>query len=180
MSTTDIRISDVTVGDLRIQYRELGEGPPVLLVHGWPTSSFLWRNIMPAIATHCRVLAIDMPGFGGSDKPVDCDYDEDFFNAAFDGFIDALGIDEPIGLAVHDAGGPFALYWASQRPRCCPNWPSSTPSSIPRCPCRSEPLWRPAAPRGWEPSSAVNGPFARPCATASRIPNDSAPRSTRG
>ena len=116
MSGADIQIGHVAVDDLTIQYRELGEGPPVLLVHGWPTSSFLWRNIMPIMAGGCRVLAIDMPGFGGSDKPVDRDYDESLFNAAFDGFLDGLGIDEPIGLAVHDAGGPFALYWASQRP----------------------------------------------------------------
>lgn len=96
-------------------YRELGEGPAVLLLHGWPTSSYLWRNVMPPIARRNRVLALDMPGFGASDKPLGAGYGFRFFEEAIDGFLDVLGVDE-VALAGHDLGGPVALHWALRRP----------------------------------------------------------------
>jgi haloalkane dehalogenase len=101
-------------GGLRLAYRELGSGPPVLLLHGWPTSSLLWRGVMPAIARANRVLALDLPGFGGSDKPLDTDYGYGFYERALDGFLDALRI-ERFGLAVHDIGGPIGVRWAIAR-----------------------------------------------------------------
>lgn len=71
---------------------------------------------MPAMADNRRVIAIDLPGLGHSDKPLDVDYNIDFYTAILDGFLDALGIDDQIGLVVHDLGGPLGLYWASQYP----------------------------------------------------------------
>ena len=59
------------VNDLRIHYLEAGEGDPILLLHGFPTSSHLWRNVMPELAKTHRVIAIDLPGYGLSDKPLD-------------------------------------------------------------------------------------------------------------
>jgi pimeloyl-ACP methyl ester carboxylesterase len=103
-------VQTVRVDDLEIGYRELGAGPPVLLIHGWPTSSFLWRDVMPAIAEHNRVVAIDLPGFGVSDKPLGTRYDFAFFASAIDGLLDALGIDR-VALAVHDLGGPVGVHW---------------------------------------------------------------------
>jgi pimeloyl-ACP methyl ester carboxylesterase len=100
---------------LNLAYRELGAGPPVLLLHGWPTSSLLWRRVMPTIAHANRVVAIDLPGFGGSDKPAGTRYDFAFFERALDGFLDALDIDE-VALAVHDLGGPVGVHWALGRP----------------------------------------------------------------
>lgn len=111
---TDLKSSFVDAAGLRLHYVEAGEGKPVLLLHGWPTSSFLWRNVMPAMAEHRRVLALDLPGFGRSDKPLDASYSFRFFNRAIDGFLEALGVDE-LGLAVHDLGGPVGLHWASQQ-----------------------------------------------------------------
>jgi pimeloyl-ACP methyl ester carboxylesterase len=99
---------------LTLGYRELGSGPAVLLLHGWPTSSFLWRGVMPAIARRNRVVALDLPGFGASDKPVDVRYDFDLFERAIDGALEGLGIDR-VGLAGHDLGGPIALHWALGR-----------------------------------------------------------------
>ena len=108
-TTTTVRT--VRVDDLDIGYRELGAGPAVLLVHGWPTSSFLWRDVMPAIAERNRVLAIDLPGFGASGKPLGRRYDFAFFATAIDGLLDALAIDR-VALAVHDLGGPVGVHWA--------------------------------------------------------------------
>jgi pimeloyl-ACP methyl ester carboxylesterase len=88
----------------------------VLLVHGWPTSSYLWRAVMPAIAaTGARAVALDLPGFGGSDKPVDGSYSFRFFDRVLDGFVDHLGA-SAVDLAVHDLGGPVGLYWAATHP----------------------------------------------------------------
>jgi haloalkane dehalogenase len=112
---TAATIKVVQVDGLRLAYRELGEGPPVLLLHGWPTSSFLWREVMRPIARARRVVALDLPGFGASDKPVGIRYSFEFFDRALDLFLAELEIDE-LGLAVHDLGGPIGLHWALHRP----------------------------------------------------------------
>ena len=96
---------------VRITHTELGDGPAVLLVHGWPTSSFLWREVMKPIARTHRAIAIDLPGFGGSDKPPDATYDFAFFEAAIDAKLAELGVEET-AVAGHDIGGPIALHWA--------------------------------------------------------------------
>jgi haloalkane dehalogenase len=106
----------IDAGGLRLAYREQGRGPVVLLLHGWPTSSYLWRNVMPPIAEANRVVALDLPGFGGSDKPPDARYDFEFFERALDDFLAAIGVGE-LAIAVHDLGGPVGLHWALQRPR---------------------------------------------------------------
>jgi haloalkane dehalogenase len=104
-------LSTVTLDDgMKLTYRELGSGAPVLLLHGWPTSSYLWRDVMPAIAEHNCVIAVDLPGFGGSDKP-DTRYTFDFFEHALDGILDKLEMD-PVAIAGHDLGGPIAVHWA--------------------------------------------------------------------
>jgi pimeloyl-ACP methyl ester carboxylesterase len=103
---------------LTIAYREAGRqhaGAAVLLLHGWPTSSYLWRDVMPAIAGHRRVVAVDLPGFGGSDKPTDVRYSFGFFAEAIDGVADRLGLGRVIPVG-HDLGGPIALRWALDHP----------------------------------------------------------------
>jgi haloalkane dehalogenase len=108
-------LSRVEANGLTLAYRDLGSGPPVLLLHGWPTSSYLWREIMPAVARENRVIALDLPGFGASDKPLGGRYDFDFFGRALDGFLESIGVDE-VAIAVHDLGGPVGLHWALHRP----------------------------------------------------------------
>jgi haloalkane dehalogenase len=110
-----IPLRQIIVDSRRLAYRELGSGPAVLLLHGWPTSSLLWRQIMPAIARHSRVIAPDLPGFGASDKPLDQRYTFAFFESQLDGLCAALKV-EQTGLAVHDIGGPIGLHWALTRP----------------------------------------------------------------
>jgi haloalkane dehalogenase len=117
MSTTTEAppVRRVEVGGQRLGYREAGDGPAVLLVHGWPTSSLLWRGVLPAIARTNRVVAIDLPGFGASDKPLAGRYDFPDFEDAIDGLLDHLGI-ERVALAGHDLGGPVVVHWALARP----------------------------------------------------------------
>jgi haloalkane dehalogenase len=106
----------IEIDDLRVAYRELGEGPPVLMLHGWPTSSYLWREVMPPVAdAGHRAIAVDLPGYGASSKPPDAKYDFAFYDRVLDGFLGALGI-ETTALAVHDVGGPIGLHWAAHRP----------------------------------------------------------------
>jgi pimeloyl-ACP methyl ester carboxylesterase len=105
----------IEVQGLEIAYREVGSGSPVVLLHGWPTSSFLWRNVTPTIAEGNRVIAPDLPGFGASSKPLDARYDFELFEAAIDGLLDELEVDE-VGLTGHDIGGPIAVHWALRNP----------------------------------------------------------------
>ena len=115
MTAAATALDRLQAGDLELAHRELGSGPPVLLLHGWPTSSFLWRDVMPAIARRNRVLALDLPGFGGSDKPLETRYDFEFFTRAIDGFLAAAGVDR-VAIAGHDLGGPIAVRWALDNP----------------------------------------------------------------
>lgn len=106
-----IQSHEVTAGDLRLHYLEAGEGPAVLFLHGWPTSAQLWRHVLPRVGATRRAIALDLPGFGRSDKPLGPRYSFGFFERTLDAFLDALEIDS-LGLAVHDLGGPVGLYWA--------------------------------------------------------------------
>ncbi len=101
------------VENLNIHYLIAGQGEPILLLHGWPTSSYLWRNIMPQLSEKYQVIAIDLPGFGGSDKRLDDSFSFKYFNRIISGFLDNLGI-QKITLGVHDLGGPLGLYWMTQ------------------------------------------------------------------
>ncbi len=105
----------VNVDGLNVHYRSAGAGEPVLLLHGFPTSSFLWRHVAPHIAHTNRVIALDLPGFGQSDKPLDVSYSFRFFEQFLSSFLEALEL-ETISLVVHDLGGPIGLYWACQHP----------------------------------------------------------------
>ncbi len=103
------------VDGIRLHYLTAGTGDPVLLLHGWPTSSFLWRNVIGAIAAEHRAIALDLPGFGRSDKPLDAPYSFRFYSRMIDGFLSAVGVDAT-SLVVHDLGGPIGLYWACHHP----------------------------------------------------------------
>lgn len=104
-----------TVHNVKLHFQDMGSGEPVLLLHGWPTSSFLYRNIMPQIARNNRVIALDLPGFGLSEKNPRTTYSFRFYSKILSGFLEKLKIDS-IGLAVHDLGGPVGLFWACCNP----------------------------------------------------------------
>ena len=105
----------VDANGLRIHYLEEGEGEPVLLLHGFPTSSHLYRNILPILAKTHRAIAPDLPGYGLSDKPLDQRYNFSFFGKTLEAFCEAVGIQDTT-LVVHDLGGPVGLHWAVRNP----------------------------------------------------------------
>ncbi len=119
---------------LRLAYRDLGEGPAVLLLHGWPTSSFLWRNVMVPIARANRVVAPDLPGFGASDKPLGIRYTFDFFSRALDLLLEHLRIEEASRFKAYFP--PFSpAYFPPFSP--CPPSPQLAPPGA-----RRHPSWR--------------------------------------
>ena len=61
----------LTANSLDLHYLEAGQGDPVLLLHGFPTSSHLYRNILPELGKTHRAIALDLPGYGLSEKPLD-------------------------------------------------------------------------------------------------------------
>src|SRR5437867_11913028 len=94
----------------RMHYVEEGSGDPVLFLHGNPTSSYLWRNIIPHISPIGRCIAPDLIGMGKSDKP---DLDYGFFDHAryVEGFIETLGL-RNITLVIHDWGSALGFHYA--------------------------------------------------------------------
>lgn len=96
---------------LKIHYLSAGEGDVLLLLHGWPTSSWLYRNLMPILAENNRVIAIDLPGFGQSDKNPADSFSFNYYFRVIDAFLEKLEI-EKVSLCVHDLGGPIGLLWA--------------------------------------------------------------------
>jgi haloalkane dehalogenase len=97
----------------RMHYLDEGDGPPVLLLHGEPTSSYLWRHLIPPlVANGYRAIAPDLIGFGRSDKPADVSwYSYDRHVASIAQLVDGLGL-RGITLVVHDWGGPIGLRFA--------------------------------------------------------------------
>ncbi len=66
----DVRVSSRVMGDVQVHVRSLGSGPPLLLVHGLMTSSYSFRYVLEPLAKHFRVVVVDLPGSGRSDKPL--------------------------------------------------------------------------------------------------------------
>jgi haloalkane dehalogenase len=96
-----------------MHYRESGEGTPIVFLHGNPTSSYLWRHVLPAVGTG-RLLAPDLIGMGESGKP-DIDYTFADHASYLDAWFDALDLRDVI-LVGHDWGGALAFDWASRHP----------------------------------------------------------------
>jgi len=103
----------VDVLDSTMHYRDTGSGTPIVLLHGNPGSSHVWRNVMPGLGG-VRLLAPDLIGMGGSGKPA-LDYTFADHARYLDAWFDALGLDRVI-LVGHDWGGTLALDWAARHP----------------------------------------------------------------
>jgi haloalkane dehalogenase len=102
---------------LRLAYLDEGDGAPVLLFHGEPTWSYLWRKVMPPLLdAGFRCIAPDLPGFGRSDKPTDPDwYSYDRHVELTAGLLEELDLRDATAV-VHDWGGPIGLRLAVEHP----------------------------------------------------------------
>jgi haloalkane dehalogenase len=102
--------------DLEIAYTDVGEGDPVVLLHGIPTWSFLYHDVIPQLAQHCRVVAPDFLGHGYSDRRDRFDRSLVAQTQALLGLLDGLKI-ERATLVGHDTGGGVALITAIEHPQ---------------------------------------------------------------
>lgn len=101
----------------RMAYHERGEGAPVLFLHGNPTSSYLWRDVLPALEGRGRLIAPDLIGMGDSAKLPDPGPDTYRFathRSYVAAFIDAvIGASQPVTLVIHDWGSVLGFDWAN-------------------------------------------------------------------
>lgn len=98
-----------------LRYVELGEGAPIIFQHGNPTSSYLWRNIMPHLKDQGRCIALDLIGMGDSDKLTDSgpgSYTLEEHLRYFDAAMEALGVTDGVTLVLHDWGSAIGFDWA--------------------------------------------------------------------
>jgi haloalkane dehalogenase len=101
---------------LRLHYLDEGDGPPVLLLHGEPTWSYLYRTVIPELAPTCRAIAPDYLGFGRSDKPLRVgDYTYDLHVDSIRRLVEELDLRD-LTIVVQDWGGPIGLRIAVEQP----------------------------------------------------------------
>src|SRR5262245_21743953 len=107
----------LSLDGMRVFYREAGaaDAPVVLLPHGYPCSSFEFRDYMPALADRWRLLAPDFPGCGYSDTPDAVQYDFDGYAAFLDQFLRELGV-ERFAIYLHDFGSQISHARFSRNP----------------------------------------------------------------
>ncbi len=105
----------IDVGAARVAYRDEGQGRPVLLLHGCPFSSFIWRKVVPMLSPHFRCLAPDLLGLGDTETPADADWSLPAQARTVLAFLDALsiGVADVVG---HDHGGAIAQIIAADHP----------------------------------------------------------------
>jgi pimeloyl-ACP methyl ester carboxylesterase len=118
MSPTGIiKHQSIDMDGVGIFYREAGpqDAPTILLPHGYPCSSYEFRNFMPPMADRWRLLAPDFPGCGYSDTPTAFAYDFDGYADFLDRFTDSLGVNR-FALYLHDFGSQIGLRLAIRRP----------------------------------------------------------------
>lgn len=104
----------VNVLDSTMFYREVGTGHPLVFLHGSPTTSYLWRKVLPAVGDPGRRLAPDLIGMGESGKP-EIGYTFDDQARYLEAWFDTLGLDQVV-LVGHDWGGALAFDWAARHP----------------------------------------------------------------
>ena len=115
--TTPLTKQYATVNGKQMAYHERGEGRSVVFLHGNPTSSYLWRNIIPHVADHARCIAPDLIGQGDSDKLDDTGPDSYRFvhhREYLDGLLDQLDLGDDIVLVIHDWGSALGFDWANR------------------------------------------------------------------
>jgi len=106
----------VAVLDTEIAYVDTGTGDPIVFLHGNPTSSYLWRNIIPHLASLGRCLAPDLIGMGDSGKAPNGSYRFVDHARYLDAWFEALGLTKNVRFVVHDWGSALAFHWMHRHP----------------------------------------------------------------
>lgn len=117
ISTAEHPKSFATVLGKRMAYVEMGTGDPIVFLHGNPTSSYLWRNIMPHLQDRGRCLAPDLIGMGDSDKlddPGPGSYRFVEHRKYLDALLDNLGVGDRVVFVIHDWGSALGFDWANR------------------------------------------------------------------
>ena len=108
--------SSMRTGDMRFAYYRCGQGAQVVvLLHGWPQTSYAWRRVAPLLSSRFDVVVPDLPGFGDSSKPDD-GFDKKTISRRLHDFVEALSLSR-VALVGHDIGGAVAYAYAAQWPR---------------------------------------------------------------
>ena len=114
MGFTDFDHHMAFVNGQQIHYVRAGEGPAVVLLHGWPQTWYMWRKVIPTLSERYTVIAPDLRGFGQSSKPLD-GYDKRTVAVDIRELVRSLGF-EDVALVGHDMGGPTAYAYACAHP----------------------------------------------------------------
>jgi haloalkane dehalogenase len=117
ISTTEHPKKTIFVNGKNMSYVEMGEGDPIIFQHGNPTSSYLWRNVMPHLQDQGRCIAIDLIGMGDSDKLDNVGPDSYTFvehREYLDAALEALNVAENVTWVIHDWGSALGFDWANR------------------------------------------------------------------
>ena len=117
ISSQELPAKTVEVKGKRMAYVELGSGDPIVFQHGNPTSSYLWRNVMPYLENQGRCLAIDLIGMGHSDKLDNSGSDSYRFvehREYLDAALDALSVHDNVTWVIHDWGSALGFDWCNR------------------------------------------------------------------
>ena len=115
--TTPLEKQYLTVNGKQMAFHERGDGRSVVFLHGNPTSSYLWRNVIPAVAEHARCIVPDLIGQGDSDKLDDTGPESYRFvehRLYLDGLLDQLELGNDVVLVIHDWGSALGFDWANR------------------------------------------------------------------
>ena len=102
--------------DTEMAYVDTGTGKPVVFLHGNPTSSYLWRNVLPHVTSTHRCLAPDLVGMGDSGKAPAGSYRFADHARYLDGWLDAMGLARDITFVLHDWGSALGFHWTRRHP----------------------------------------------------------------
>ena len=107
---------NTSAGGTNISYVDTGSGDPIVFLHGNPTSSYLWRNIITHLRFDARCLAPDLMGMGDSGKSPNSSYRFIDHSSVLDSWFDAVGLTSKVTLVVHDWGSALGFHWAKRNP----------------------------------------------------------------
>ncbi|MDP1625749.1 haloalkane dehalogenase [Parvibaculum sp.] len=117
ISAAELPKKSITIAGRSMAYSEMGEGDPIVFLHGNPTSSYLWRNVMPHLADQGRCIAPDLIGMGDSDKLEPSGPERYTFREHrrfLESFLEAMGIKKNVTLVIHDWGSALGFDWANR------------------------------------------------------------------